>query len=264
MIRPPANDLKLSEVIEEVPGSLVYCATLKFLNAALSNANVAAIITTPELGARVNETPLAITPEPRGEFFRLYRRLGEGGLLRPRMDFGRGIGCRVHGSATLSERCRIGDRVVIEANAVIGEHVWLEDDAYVGQGAMLGVDGLMPLWRSDGAASRFSHCGSVVIGRNVVVLAGTAVVTSVFQQPTTIASDTFIGLFTTIGHDSQIGSHCVIGGNCVIGGGVVIEDGAQVWASASIAHGCRVGRNARVQIGAVVVDDVPPGRSVFF
>ena len=253
---------QLDQTAATAPGSLVYCATLKFLRSALENANVAAVLTTAELAARVTSLPVAVSPAPRLEFFRLYKRLSEAGVLRPRMEFGRGEGCRVHPTAVVSDRSLLGRGVVVEARAFVGDHVRLGDGAYVGQGASIGVDGLMPVWDEAGLAIRFSHAGSVTIGENTVILAGTTVVTSVFQRPTSIGHDSYVGLLANVGHDARVGSRCIIGGNCVIAGAAVVEDGAQVWASSTVSHGITVGRDARVQIGSVVIDDVEAGRSV--
>lgn len=244
------------------PGSLVYCATAKFMAMAMANANVAAIITTAPFAEQVPQKPLVVTANPRLAYFRAYRDLKLSGRIDYKMDFGRGTGCKIHPTAVVSDRCRLGDDVVVEAFAIVGDHVEIQSGAYIGPGAKIGMDGLMPVWDEQGNLLRFPHAGGVSIGKNTVILAGSAVVTSVFQRPTRISGNCSIGLLTNIGHDVNIGNRCVIGGNCIISGGACLEDDVQVWASSSVAHGCTIGHKATVYMGSVVVRDVPPGENV--
>ena len=246
------------------PGALVYAAQLNFLTAALGNANVAAMIVSPDLAPRVadSEKAFVISETPRLDFFLLYRKLRRDGWLTPAVEPGRGIDCEIHPDATVSDLARIGDRVQIEAGARIADHSVIGDDVYIGQNAVVGADGLMPVIGADGKANRFSHAGHVEIGERCVVLAGSTIVKSVFQNPTTIGPDSYIGLLSNIGHDVITGSHCVIGGNCVIAGGVHLGAHSEIWASSSVAQGCRIGEKATIHMGSVVVQNVADGESV--
>lgn len=246
------------------PGALVYAAQVNYLKVALNNPNVAAILVSTDLVGRLEESEkaFAVFESPRLEFFRLYRQLRRDGWLKPAIEPGRGEDCEIHPDATVSDLARIGDRVQIEAGARIADHTVIGDDAYIGQNAVIGADGLMPVIDEEGKANRFSHAGHVEIGDRCVILAGTTIVKSVFQKPTTIGPDSYIGLLSNIGHDVVTGSRCVIGGNCVIAGGVRIGNGVEIWASSSVTQGCRIGAGATVHMGSVVVQNLAEGESV--
>ncbi|MCB1230174.1 MAG: hypothetical protein KDN19_07910 [Verrucomicrobiae bacterium] len=255
---------RLDSSAADQPGALIYAAQVNFLNAGLANENVSAFLVPPDLEERVKAAgkSYVVSPTPRLEFFRLYQQLHVEGWLEPEWEPSMGVDCRIHPDATVSPKVRLGDRVVIEAGARIGDHCVIGDDAYIGQNAVIGADGLMPVIDEEGNALRFSHAGSVLLGDRVVVLAGTCIVKSVFGRPTTIGSDSYVGLLTNIGHDVSIGRRCVVGGNCVLAGASVLEDGAEVWASTSVAQGTRIKAGAKIHMGSVVVQTVEAGEAV--
>ena len=63
----------------------------------------------------------------------------------------------------------------------------------------------------------------------------------------------------SIGHDVVAEDYVSFGPGCVLCGSCYMEAGVFVGAGSTIAPGLRVGRNAIVGAGAVVVRDVPPG-----
>jgi acyl-[acyl carrier protein]--UDP-N-acetylglucosamine O-acyltransferase len=256
------NFSHLNQANTDAEGSLVYCANLNFLNQAIQNPNVSAIITTPLLAEMASSLACVITKTPRLDYYRLYKQLQRQGLLSPVMEFGRGNLCQIHPTAVISPKSFIGDNVVIEANAVIGDYVILGNGSYVGAGAIIGTNGLMPIWDEDGTAITLTHAGSIVIGSNSTILANSVIVRSIFPQPTTVGNNTYIGALTNIGHDAYIGHKCLIAGNCVIAGGSIIEDGVKIWASSSITHGCNLAQDAEVKIGSVVIHDLKAGEVV--
>lgn len=65
-----------------------------------------------------------------------------------------------------------------------------------------------------------------------------------------------------IEHDNQIGDYANIGPGVHFGGYVVVEEAAWVFTGASVKPRVRIGREAVVGAGAVVIRDVPPGVTV--
>lgn len=65
-----------------------------------------------------------------------------------------------------------------------------------------------------------------------------------------------------LGRDIEIGAHVVIGGRASVLQWPVIEDGAQLGANACILGPVRIGKDAVVGAGAVVLRDVPAGATV--
>lgn len=246
----------------ESPGSLAFCQQLDYVLAAAKNPNVSCIITKHEFLPDVREKGVAVAPDPRLAFFRLYRKLFDEGRLRPQMSFGIGAGVRIHASAVVSDKARIGDGASIGARAVVEDYSAIGDRTVIGPGAVIGAEGLLTVRDESGTPLAVPHAGGVLIGRDVVILAGAVVAKSLYRTPTEIGDASQIGILTTIGHGARVGVRCVISGNCVVAGKVRIGDGAWVGASCSIAQGLRIGEGARLHVGSVVVRHVAPNESV--
>ncbi|CUI69757.1 DapH/DapD/GlmU-related protein [Achromobacter xylosoxidans] len=244
------------------PGALVYCQTFQYLQAALRNDHVAAILTTPELAAETEGKPLVATRDPRLAFFRAYIALSAEEFLTPLEHPGLGEQCRIHPTAVIAPGARLGDRVEVAPYAVIENNVEVLDDSYIGQHAVLGAEGLLTLWQPNGSPLRVKHAGGVRLGRDVQVLAGAVIARSLFPTPTTIGDRSQIGIMANIGHGAQLASDCVVSSNVVIAGRVIC--GKRVWigASSSVAQGLRIGADAKVKMGSVVVGDVGANETV--
>lgn len=253
---------QLDEVITTQPGSLVFCQNIAYLEIANANANITAVITTPELAAEVRVPGLAIAANPRLSFFRLYRRLAEAGQMEPAMVWGQGKGCDIHPRAVVSPRTRIGNHVTIAANAVIEDFVEIGDNTYIGPNAVIGAEGLLSVWEEDGSPLVVRHAGGVAVGRGVVILAGAVIAKSLYRTFTRIGDYSQIGILTNIGHGVQLGEHCVISGNCVITGRTVVGNGVWMGVSASVAPALRIGAGAQIKMGSIVVRDVAAGQVV--
>jgi acyl-[acyl carrier protein]--UDP-N-acetylglucosamine O-acyltransferase len=252
----------LDEAASEEAGALVFCQWLEYLRVAAANANVSCVITKAELAEECGTKGVALAPDPRLAFFRIYKGLFQEGHLRPQMKFGIGTGARVHPSAAVSRLARIGNGVAIGANAVVEDYTVLGENTTIGPGAVIGAEGMLTIWDENRVPLVIPHAGGVMIGREVVVLAGAIVAKSLYRSPTTIADYCQIGILTTIGHGVRVGRRCVISGNSVVAGRAVIGDDVWVGASSFVAQGLRIGAGAQIKAGSVVVRDVPPGQAV--
>ena len=248
----------LDEADSSCPGALVYCQNLHYLCLAKENPNVSAIITTPTLAAEPihDSKSVIIADDPRFAFFTLYVDFHAKGRNQPRMEFGIGKDCRIHPSAEVSSKTRIGDRVEIGPGVVIEDFVRIMDDVFIGSNAVIGAEGLITLRRENGSLLMIKHAGGVLVGKNVVILAGAIVAKSLFLMPTTIGDNCQIGIMANVGHGVSIGEQSVISSNTVIAGRTKL--GPKVWmgASSTIAQGLTVGEGAQIKMGAVVISDI--------
>jgi sugar O-acyltransferase (sialic acid O-acetyltransferase NeuD family) len=73
----------------------------------------------------------------------------------------------------------------------------------------------------------------------------------------------YLDTYVIVGHDVVMGDHCTLGAMCFVAGGVRIGHGVSIHPRATIGKGVRIGDGATVGIGAVVVNDVAPGVTVF-
>lgn len=105
----------------------------------------------------------------------------------------------------------------------------------------------------------------VQIGKNAVIMMG-----AVLNIGAVVGDGSMIDMGAVLGGRATVGRNCHIGAGAVLAGviepasatPVVVEDNVLVGANAVILEGCRVGHDAVVAAGAVVVEDVAPGMVV--
>ena len=100
----------------------------------------------------------------------------------------------------------------------------------------------------------------VEIGRNAVIMMG-----AIINIGAIIGDGTMIDMGAVLGGRATVGKNCHIGAGTVLAGvvepasatPVIIEDNVLIGANAVVIEGCRVGHDAVVAAGAIVVSDVP-------
>ncbi len=101
----------------------------------------------------------------------------------------------------------------------------------------------------------------VQIDRNAVIMMG-----AIVNIGAVVGEGTMIDMGAVLGGRATVGKHCHVGAGAVLAGvvepasatPVIIEDNVLIGANAVVIEGCRVGHDAVVAAGAVVVEDVPP------
>lgn len=105
----------------------------------------------------------------------------------------------------------------------------------------------------------------VEIGANAVIMMG-----AIINIGAVIGEGTMIDMGAVLGGRATVGKNCHIGAGTVLAGviepasatPVIVEDNVLIGANAVVIEGCRVGHDAVVAAGAVVVSDVPAGAVV--
>ena len=105
----------------------------------------------------------------------------------------------------------------------------------------------------------------VQIGKNAVIMMG-----AILNIGAVVGEGTMIDMGAVLGGRATVGDHCHVGAGAVLAGviepasatPVVVEDNVMIGANAVVIEGCRIGRDAVVAAGAVVVGDVPAGAVV--
>jgi 2,3,4,5-tetrahydropyridine-2-carboxylate N-succinyltransferase/tetrahydrodipicolinate N-acetyltransferase len=85
-----------------------------------------------------------------------------------------------------------------------------------------------------------------------------------------VGEGTMIDMGAVLGGRATVGNHCHVGAGAVLAGviepasatPVIVEDNVMIGANAVVIEGCRIGQDAVVAAGAVVVADVPAGAVV--
>lgn len=98
---------------------------------------------------------------------------------------------------------------------------------------------------------------SAVFGQGVIVKDSVSI-----SAGAVIKDNAYINGISMIGHDVEIGEHCQISSHAVIAGNTKVGPGVYVGISACIRDHIEIGEDAIVAMGAVVMKNVRPGRTV--
>ena len=82
------------------------------------------------------------------------------------------------------------------------------------------------------------------------------------QHYVKIGVNTILWAGNHIGHHSVIGDHCFISSHVTISGHCHIGNNTFIGVNASIGDGITIGDHCTIGAGAIVVDNVPSGRTV--
>ena len=105
----------------------------------------------------------------------------------------------------------------------------------------------------------------VEIGEGAVIMMG-----AVINIGAVIGDGTMIDMGAVLGGRATVGKNCHIGAGTVLAGvvepasatPVIVEDNVMIGANAVVIEGCRIGHDAVVAAGAIVVSDVAPNTVV--
>ena len=105
----------------------------------------------------------------------------------------------------------------------------------------------------------------VEIGKNAVIMMG-----AILNIGAVVGEGTMIDMGAVLGGRATVGKNCHIGAGTVLAGvvepasatPVIVEDNVLIGANAVVIEGCRIGHDAVVAAGAVVINDVEPGTVV--
>ena len=106
---------------------------------------------------------------------------------------------------------------------------------------------------------------NVSIGKNAVIMMG-----AVINIGAVIGEGTMIDMNAVLGGRATVGKNCHVGAGAVLAGviepasakPVIIEDNVLIGANAVVIEGVHVGENSVIAAGAIVIEDVEPGKVV--
>jgi len=237
------------------PGTLVLCASPRFLAAARESAGV--VLCAPGQHVRLDagrrwyhDHALWVfagvlahaTPElPTSAEIDETSVVGPGAVVEP--------------GARIGPRCHVGP------NAVIHGGVVLEADVVVGAGAVLGRPGFGFAVGPRGEPRRIPQLGGLRVGR-FVEIGALCTVDAGTVRPTEIGSHTKLDAHVHVGHNVTLGSRCMVAAQVGFAGSVEVGDDVWVGGQAGFADHVKVGRGARVGAKSGVIADVAEGAVV--
>ncbi|ASD68092.1 hypothetical protein B1L02_14460 [Pseudoalteromonas piscicida] len=105
---------------------------------------------------------------------------------------------------------------------------------------------------------------SAVIGYNNKIGYGCVITPGcILTSDTELGDMVFLNTNSTIGHDAKVGAYSSINGKVELCGGVQLEDECLVGSHVLVIPGKRIGANAVLGAGSVVVGNVKAGTTVF-
>ncbi|RME60791.1 hypothetical protein D6779_01465 [Candidatus Parcubacteria bacterium] len=243
-------------------GSLCYVAREKFLFQAKENPNVCCVIVPESLvDALPERIGVAVSNSPELDFYALHNQLVLTGQMVPEMSFQRSEDAQIHPSAVISPKTYIGSGVRIGPGVIVEDYSHIGDNVLIDSGAIIGASGHYYKQYGD-KRFRVEHAGGVWLEEGVQILAGAVVSKSLHSDFTRVGKDTVVSIKAHVGHGCVIGKRCTLTGNVQVSGFTTLGDDVWVGPSATIGNLLNIGNNVRIDIGSVVVKDIPDGGRV--
>lgn len=225
---------------------------------------VSMIITDEETSKSISPgIGLCVCENPRGLFFELLS-LHESNDRSKKIETEIGKNCIISETAVISpynvkigNNVTVGDYVVIHPNTFIGDNTTLQGGTIVGEQDFNVYD-------FHGKIKQAYHGGKVVIGSNTLISSNVLIGQAMYSYgKTSIGNNCFIGATTCIGHNTEIGEKCEICGNSMLGGYCKIGNNTKLFMSVTIANATSIGNNVTINMGSVVVRNIPDNKIMF-
>lgn len=245
-----------------LPQVVCYALEETAVQTANRNPNIAAVITTPALATYVvSEKGCVTSADPKSTFYEVHNALCRAGISALHSQSSIASTAEIHASAS------IGRNVVIEAGVRVGAQAVIEDHSIIGEGTIIaphvviGGRGLQNTF-VDGRNVFVEFAGGVRIGRRCEILSAALVQRPYLCAYTEIADDVKLGPGASIGHDCSIGRASMIGARSVLAGRCRVGEEVWIGPGAIVSDALTIGDGARVQLGSVVIRNVPAGEVV--
>ncbi len=208
------------------------------------------------------------TPESKRAFFSAIEHfyaqeedrpaVGQFTYISPKVKLGKNV--RIGHNCTLDGDITIGDGTVIWNNVVIVNRVVIGRDCDIHSGAVIGHDGYAYTEDAEHKKTMVKHLGGVVIGDRVLIGENVCVSRGTIDD-TTLESGVKIDALGHIAHNCWFEEDAAMAVPCSVSGSVRVGKNAYL-AGDIIRNQCAIGENAFVGLGAVVVKNVAPGKTV--
>jgi acyl-[acyl carrier protein]--UDP-N-acetylglucosamine O-acyltransferase len=145
----------------------------------------------------------------------------------------------------------------IHRTAIIYDNVRLGTNNWIGAYCVIGSNGEIR------GKDQNAFKGNVVIGDNNVISEHVTIQRPFEFVSTYIGDNNIIMAHSHIGHDVKILNDCEICTGVIIGGYTVIESGVKIKLGSTLRNRLKVGSNALIGLGSVVVKDVEKDTIVY-
>ncbi len=259
----------VSPMEEATENDLSFCSS-KGQDAALSisKSNAALILCNSDLRTAVHAKPsqgLVFVDNPRLAFIRavnhmqneaIERRISPHALISKTARIG--SNCSIDDFSVIGDNCSIGDNTIIYDRVSLVRNCKIGRNCTIQTGVAMGFDGFAYERLPNGALEKFPHLKGVIIGDNVDISSSCQIARGSLSD-TVIGDGTKLDALVYVAHNVKIGRNCLLTGGAMIGGTTKIGDQCWIGLNCTIKQKVRIGNNAIVAAGAVVLHDVVDG-----
>jgi UDP-3-O-[3-hydroxymyristoyl] glucosamine N-acyltransferase len=259
----------VSPIEEATENDLSFCSS-KGQDAALSisKSNAALILCNSDLRAAVHAKPsqgLVFVDNPRLAFIRavnhmqneaIERRISPHALISKTARIG--SNCSIDDFSVIGDNCSIGDNTIIYDRVSLVRNCKIGRNCTIQTGVAMGFDGFAYERLPNGELEKFPHLKGVIIGDNVEISSSCQIARGSLSD-TVIGDGTKLDALVYVAHNVKIGRNCLLTGGAMIGGTTKIGDQCWIGLNCTIKQKVRIGNNAIVAAGAVVLHDVVDG-----
>lgn len=236
---------------------------------ALSLANNSLAIVCEEFAGKLS-IPHIISENPRLDFMRVVSEffvekdiplgIHPSAIIEDGAVIGKNVSIGAH--CYIGNNVTIGDDTVILPNTSIYGKVTIGEDCYIKPGVVIGGPGFGFEYDEDDKPVHFPHTGQVVIGDRVYIGANTTIDRGTIDA-TIIEDDAKIDNLVHIAHNCIVGKNTLVTAGAIFSGGTTIGKKSWIAPNASIRQQIKIGDNAMVGIGSVVLRNVKNNTTVF-
>ena len=248
-------------------GMLSFLEDARFAGELLDNPRICAVICRPEDGAALAERKqgVVLSNTPRLAYFQLHNRLAESPDYAPaQLPSVIPASCHISPLAYIAPTgVVLGENVTVEEFVSIHGSCRVGEDSVLHAGVKLGGPGYEFKYLPEGGVMDVTHCGSVELGKGVVLFENVTVHRAVYPwDKTVIGDECWVNAQSHIDHGVKLGRRVKVCAGCVISGRVEAGDGAKFGPGVVMSNRLTVGDGAQVLLGSVASKDVPDGAVV--
>jgi UDP-3-O-[3-hydroxymyristoyl] glucosamine N-acyltransferase len=262
--------ITFSSLLKVEDCSLLFANKFSSQNVELLNSliNILAIVSEEYQGKLI--IPHIISVNPRLDYLRVVSKffvsksIPTGIHPRAIVEQGSevGEGTAVGANAYIGPEVKIGSNCIIMPNVSIYGKVKIGDGCYIEPGAVIGGEGFGFEYNEKNEPEHFPHTGGIIIGDNVYIGSNSTIDRATIDV-TIIEDNVKIDNLVHIAHNCVVGRNTLMTGCSTISGGVKVGENCWIAPNSTVYQQLKIGAGSRVGIGAVVIRNVKPGKTVF-
>lgn len=262
------NSFNYADYASKYESVLTYCLNSYYIKKALEKTNFRTIITTEKIynNLKTNEkkkTNFFLVKDPVSTFYGLHNYLYKKTNFYSEFDFTRKIGenCNIHKSAIIEDGVKIGNNIMVGANTVIKKGSIIDDNVNINESAIIGAN-CLEVKLINKELTHIKHAGGMHIKSNSYIGSNSVIGRNIFEGFCTIGKETFIDNLVHIAHNNIIGDRNIITAGVLTAGAVTIRNNCFIGINSKISNFVKIGNNVKINIGAVVVENVKDNETV--